>query len=226
LASLEGSNGPQTHTLEQARTWETVLRPSNTNIVGSKWVFQIKCKADGTIKKYKARLVAHGFTQVYGIDYFNTFSPVAKLTSIQTLLTIAAQNDWEIESFNFNSVYLNGELNTDEVIYMQALPGSSTTTEGTSVKQLKKSLYGLKQAGRCWYNTLSRVLANLGFCTSQADPGVFYACMEDHVLVLAIHINDCIFTRDSAKLIAEYKEKSNEVYTLTDLGPVHWLLGI
>jgi hypothetical protein len=97
---------------------------------------------------------------------------------------------------------------------------------GTSVKWLKKSLYGLKQAGRRWYNTLLCALADLAFRTSQADPGVFYACVEDHVLVLAIHVNDCIFTGDSAKLIAEYKEKLNKVYALTDLGPVHWLLGI
>jgi hypothetical protein len=214
------------NTLEQAGTWETVPRPPNTNVVGSKWVFCIKCKADRTIEKYKVRLVARGFTQVYGIDYFDTFSPIAKLTSIQTLLTIAACNDWEIESFDFNSVYLNGKLNTDKVIYMQAPPSSSTITEGTSVKQLKKSLYGLKQARRCWYNTLSRILADLGFRTSQADPGVFHARVEDHVLVLAIHVDDCIFTGDSAKIIAEYKEKLNQIYALTDLGPVHWSLGI
>ena len=109
---------------------------------------------------------------------------------------------------------------------MQALPGSSTTTEGTSVKQLKKLLYGLKQAGRHWYNTLSHMLAYLGFCTTQADPGVFLAHVEEHILILTIHFNDCIFTGGLAKLIAEYKNKLNEVYMLTDLGPVHWLLGI
>ena len=213
-------------TLERAGTWETVPRPPNTNVVGSKWVFRIKRKADGTIEKYKARLVARGFTQVYGIDYFDTFSPVAKLTSIRTLLAIAARNDWEIESFDFDGAYLNGELNADEVIYMQAPPGSSTTTEGTSVKRLKKSLYGLKQAGRRWYDTLSRALADLGFRTTQADPGVFLARVKEHVLILAIHVDDCIFTGDSAKLIAEFKNKLNKIYALTDLGPVHWLLGI
>ena len=213
-------------TLERAGTWETVPRPPNTNVVGSKWVFRIKRKADGTIEKYKARLVARGFTQVYGIDYFDTFSPVAKLTSIRTLLAIAARNDWEIESFDFDGAYLNGELNADEVIYMQAPPGSSTTTEGTSVKRLKKSLYGLKQAGRRWYDTLSRALADLGFRTTQVDPGVFLARVKEHVLILAIHVDDCIFTGDSAKLIAEFKNKLNKIYALTDLGPVHWLLGI
>ena len=213
------------NTLEQAETWETVPRPPNTNVVGSKWVFRIKRKADGSIEKYKARLVARGFTQVYGVDYFDTFSPVTKLSSIRSLLAIAARNDWEIESFDFNGAYLNGELNADEVIYMQAPPGYNSQGD-TSVKRLKKSLYGLKQAGRRWYDTLSRTLADLGFRTSQADPGVFHTRVEDHILVLTIHVDDCIFTRDSAKLIAEYKEKLNECYALTDLGPVHWLLGI
>ena len=107
---------------------------------------------------------------------------------------------------------------------MQALPGVSPGD--TSVKWLKKSLYGLKQAGRRWYDTLMQALAGLGFHTSQADPGVFYAHVEEQILILLIHIDNCILTGSSAKLIAEYKSKLNQCYALTDLGPVHWLLGI
>ena len=212
------------NTLEKARTWETVPRPPNTEIVGSKWVFRIKRKADGTIDKYKARLVARGFTQIYGVNYFDTYSPVAKLSSFRAILAIAARNDWEIESFDFDGAYLNSELNADEVIYMQTPPGVSPGE--TSVKRLKKSLYGLKQAGRRWYDTLTRALAGLGFRTSQADPGVFYARVDNHILILPVHVDDCMLTGSSAKLIAEYKNKLNQCYALTDLGPVHWLLGI
>ena len=212
-------------TLEKAGTWSTVPRPPNKNVVGSKWVFRIKRKADGSVEKYKARLVACGFTQVYGVDYFNTFLPVAKLASFRTILAIAACNDWEIESFDFNGAYLNGELNENEEIYMQSLPGYDSPGL-TSVKRLHKSLYGLKQAGRRWYDTLARALADLGFRITQADPGVFYARVKDHCLILAIHVDDCVLTRDSAELIAEYKIKLNDCYALTDLGPVHWLLGI
>src|SRR6266571_7011488 len=97
-------------TLEKAGTWSTVPRLPNKNVVGSKWVFRIKRKADGSVEKYKVQLVACGFTQVYGVNYFNTFSPVAKLASFRTILAIAARYDWEIESFNFNSTYLNGKL--------------------------------------------------------------------------------------------------------------------
>jgi len=81
-------------TLEDAGTWTTVLKPAGKNVVGSKWVFHIKRKADGTIEKHKARLVAHGFTQKFGIDYFDTFSPVARLASFRLILAIAARNDF------------------------------------------------------------------------------------------------------------------------------------
>jgi hypothetical protein len=89
-------------TLEKAGTWNTVSRPPGKNVVGSKWVFHIKRNADGSIDKYKARLVAKHFTQIHGVDYFDTFSPVAKLSSFHTILAYAACYDWEIESFDFN----------------------------------------------------------------------------------------------------------------------------
>ena len=212
-------------TLEKAGTWITVPHPAGKNIVGSKWVFRIKCKADGTIDKYKARLVTRVFTQIFGVDYFTTYSPVAKLTSFRTILAIAVHFDWDIESFDFNGTYLNGELEDNKEIYMQSPPGYESDTR--TVKHLRKSLYGLKQAGRHWYNTLVRTLTNLRFATtSVADPGVFHAREGRHILVLAVHVDDCILTGSSSDLIAQYKAKLNTCHALTDLGPVHWLLGI
>ena len=211
-------------TLEKAGTWVTVPRLSDKNIVSSKWVFRVKRKADGSVDKYKARLVARGFTQVYGIDYFVTFSPIAKLASFRLLLAIAVCHDWDIESFDFNGAYLNGQLDANEEIYMYSPPGYDS--DGSTVKRLRKSLYGLKQAGRKWYDTLSRALANLGFSVSQADLGVFFACIGKDILILAVHVDDCIFTGSSSKLVVQYKTKINACYALTDLGPVHWMLGI
>ena len=129
-------------TLEKASTWVTVLRPSDKNIVDSKWVFRVKRKADGSIDKYKAQLVAHGFTQIYGVDYFVTFSPVAKLSSFRLILAVAARLDWEIESFDFNGAYLNGELDANEEIYMSPPPGYDS--DAGFIKWLQKSLYRLK----------------------------------------------------------------------------------
>src|SRR6202008_2088386 len=101
-------------TLERADTWTTVPRPPDKNIVSSRWVFRIKRKGDGSIEKYKARLVAPGFTQVFGEYYFDTFSPVAKLTSFRTVPALAARYNWEIGCFDFTGAYLNGELDEDE----------------------------------------------------------------------------------------------------------------
>ena len=213
-------------TLQKAGTWATVPWPRDKNIVGSKWVFRVKRKADGSIDKYKARLIAKGFTQVYGVDYFDTYSPVAKLSSIRLILALAACHDWEVESFDFNGAYLNGELSDEEEIFMQEPPGYETKEGGPSIKRLLKSLYGLKQAGRKWYEVLRRTLTDLAFRVSNADPGVFHARIGEHALILAVHVDDCIMTGGSIKLIRDYKRKLNEQHALTDLGPIHWLLGI
>jgi hypothetical protein len=130
----------------------------------------------------------------------------------------------EIESFDFIGAYLNGELDANEELYMQAPPGYDS--DPRVVKSLLKSLYGLKQAGRRWYNTLVHALKNLGFTTSVADPGVFIARISGQILILAVHVDDCVLTGSSSDLISEYKQKLNSCYALTDLGPVHWLLGI
>jgi hypothetical protein len=121
--SWEKAMGSEINMLWHVGTWETMPCPTGKNIIGCKWVYRIKQKADGTINKYKAWLVAHGFTQIYGVDYLDTFSPMAKLASICTILAIAAQLDWEIESFNFNGTYLNRELGEGKEIYMQEPPG-------------------------------------------------------------------------------------------------------
>jgi len=179
---------------------------------------------NGPIKKYKVHLIAQGFTQVYGEDYFNTYSPVARICRFCLILALLACYNWDIESFNFVGAYLNGELDSNKEIYMQSPPGYSS--DACSVKRLQKSLYGLKQAGCKWYDTLVQALASLGFHMTSADPGVFYACVGEHILILAVHVDNCVLTGSSNTLIATYKQKLNACYTLTDLGPLHWLLGI
>jgi hypothetical protein len=97
---------------------------------------------------------------------------------------------------------------------------------GASVKRLKKSLYGLKQAGCKWYDALKCILVDLGFHVSNADPSIFYTHVGENLLILAIHVNNCTLTRNSGKLIEQYKGKINDHYEFMDLGPIHWLLGI
>lgn len=109
--------------LKDAHTWDVVECPDDTNLVGCKWVHKIKCNAAGEIDKYKARLVTKGYSQVPSIDYNEIYTPITCLTSLCTLLTIAAHNDWDVNVFNFHSAFLNGKLDNNEHIYIELPPG-------------------------------------------------------------------------------------------------------
>jgi Reverse transcriptase (RNA-dependent DNA polymerase) len=137
---------------------------------------------------------------------------------------MAACNDWEIDFFNFNGAYLNGKLSEGEEIFMAKPPGYKQGTG--SVKWLQKSLYGLKQASRKWYDTLTHTLADFSLHVTQADPGIFCFQEDNTTIILTVYIDDCIITGTSAELIMEYKKKLNVCYTLTDLGLIYWLLRI
>ena len=118
--------------------WDVVDQPMDTNIIGCRWVFQIKCDSSGKILKYHARLVAQGFTQLYGIDFNETFAPVSRLSSIQTVFALAASNDWELHQMDIKSAYLNSPI--DMAIYMQLPPGYGSKGKVVCVK---KGVYGL-----------------------------------------------------------------------------------
>ena len=176
--------------------------------------------------KDKARLVAKGFTQIFGVDYYDTWAPVAKLRLIQLILATAAQNQWPVDMFDFHSAFLNGELDSDEKVYMEQPEGYKEQDRQWYVCRLLKSLYGLKQAGRKWYDALCKALADIGFKRSEANPAIFYAHQTNNIIVLACHENDCTITGSSQVLIQEYKDKLKQKYLLTDLGAANWLLGI
>jgi hypothetical protein len=123
------------------------------------------------------------------VDYYDTFSPVTRLASFRVLIALTAHFGWELEAFDFNSAYLNGELNKDEEIYMQEPPGYESLRE--FVKLLLKVIYGLKQAAVKWYHVLHWTLTDLGFHINATDPGVFYAQIGKNILMLTVHIDDC-----------------------------------
>ena len=139
--------------------WELVDLPRGKTIVRCKWVFTIKYKFDGSLERYKARLVAKGFTQTYGIDYLETFSPIAKLNSIKVLLSLAANFERPLQQLDVKNAFLNGDL--EEEVYMDT-PRGFHEKFGTKVCKLKKSLYGLKQSPRVWCEKFTRFVKSQG----------------------------------------------------------------
>jgi len=153
-------------TLDKNKTWELVDLSAGRKAVKLKWVF--KHKADG---RYHARLVAKGFTQIPGLDYDETFSPVARFESLRLLLALAALEDWEVHQLDVKSAFLNGVL--DKEIYMEQPQGFITTGKETQVCHLKKAIYGLKQASCAWNSNIHAALTELGFKRTVTDAGVY-----------------------------------------------------
>jgi hypothetical protein len=209
------------YSLKPNETWEVVKCPDGTNVVGSKWVFKLKCTEISNVDKYKAHLVTQGFTQVPGIDYFDTFAPVAKLSSTQAILAVAVSNGWLVEQMDAKSAYLNGILPDDKVIYMCPPPGFELSSPGNCncILRLKKALYSLKQSGWLWHKMFCNALKCHRLMHCEVNHTVFYCHSKASILLLLVHVDNLIFMLDIKKhLKIEFK--------MTDLGPVHWHIGL
>lgn len=196
--------------LVKNNTWVLVNRPENQQIIDNKWVFKIKEKPNGQIERFKARLVARGFTQTHGVDYFETFSPVVKFTSVRTILALAAFQNMQLLQFDIKTAFLNGELN--ETVFMKQPVGYNDGTD--KVCKLVKSLYGLKQASRAWNEKFTNFIEIFGFKASDADPCVFVCNKDGETIILAIYVDDGLMAATNEKCfkpIIEHLEKQFEV---------------
>jgi hypothetical protein len=156
--------------------WEVVPRPEGKSVVTSRWLYKIKYVADGSIEKHKARFVARGFSQIEGIDYDETFAPVARYTSIRSIMAIAAEMGWKIHQMDVKTAFLNGFI--EEEVYIEQPQGFEVLGRESHVCLLKKALYGLKQAPRAWYSRIDSYLLQMGFEKSEADLNLYYIIWE------------------------------------------------
>jgi len=211
--------------LEQNSTWDLVTLPNGKKIVGCKWVYTIKYRVDGSIERYKARLVAKGFTQTYGVDYMETFAPVAKMNTVRVILSLAANYGWNLQQFDVKNAFLHGEI--EEEIYMELLPGYGEKTATNTVCKLRKALYRLKQSPRAWFGRFTKVMMGLGFKQSQGDHTLFIKHSKSKgVTVLLVYVDDIIVTGDDEeeqKLLSQHLAKNFEIKTLEKL---KYFLGI
>ena len=171
-------------------TWTIVPLPEGKKAVGCKWVFSIKHKADGTVERYKVRLVAKGYTQTYEVDYQETFSPVAKLSTVRVLLSLATNLDWPLHQFDVKNVFLHGDLK--EEVYVELSSRYTTSTETKVVCKLQRALYGLKQSPRAWFGQFSLAMRKYGFKQSNLDHTLFIKHKVGKVIVLIVYVDDMI----------------------------------
>ncbi len=161
-------------TLKKARTWKLEKAPPEANIIGSKWVFKAKKDAVGNVVHYKACLVAQGFSQISGVDYDDTYAPVAKMAFSQAIIAMANKLRLVLHQLDIKGAYLNGVLNEHEVLYMAHPPGYKASDAADHVLCLLKAIYGLKQAMCCWYQKLCSIFISLGYQQSAVDQAIFY----------------------------------------------------
>jgi hypothetical protein len=173
------------------------------NHVGSKWLFKNKFNAQGKVEKYKARLVAKGYSRVEGIDFGEIFSPVAKLTSIRFILSIVVAFDLEVEQMDVKTTFLHGDL--EEEIYMKQPEGFVVKGKKELVCKLKKSLYGLKQSPRMWYQKFDTYILGLGFVRSRVDHYVYSKQVGNHFIYVVFYVDDMLFVGNNMDVIKEVK---------------------
>ncbi|CAI7910796.1 unnamed protein product [Closterium sp. NIES-54] len=209
---------------KSTRTYVDEVPPPGANIVSGMWIFRVK-RPPGSPPVFKARYVARGFSQRQGVDFFHTFSPTSKMTTLQVLLHVAAYRDYEIHSLDFGTAFLQGSLH-EEIWLRHPLGFTGSFPTGTQWS-LRRPVYGLHQAPREWHDTLRTTLAALGFAPSTADPLLFLR--TDTTLppfYVLVYVDDLVFATADTEALAHVKSELQKRHTCTDLGEMTSYLGL
>ncbi|GKV34843.1 hypothetical protein SLEP1_g43185 [Rubroshorea leprosula] len=211
--------------LHNNNTWTLVPSPSpQTNIVGSKWVFKTKLHSDGSIDRFKARLVARGYSQVPGLDFDETFSPVLKPTTLRLVIALATTLSWPLRQLDVKNAFLHGKLK--EEVYISQPPGFEDPIHPNYVCKLNKSIYSLKQAPRAWFDTFTIQLFQIGFYCSRAYSSLFILHRDQDIALLLLYVNDIVLIANSLQLLQEIISNLSSKFALKDLGSLNYFLGI
>lgn len=214
--------------LGENETFELTTLPPDRKAVGGKWVYTVKSGPNGE-QQHKARYVAKGYSQIQDIDYQETFSPTARMTSIRTLVHLAVQNDWEVHQMDVKAAFLNAPIDVE--LYVEQPEGYEVKSKSGKklVLKLNKSLYGLKQSGRNWNTKLHEQLLEQGFAQSRVDPCVYTKDLNQPTgdqAVIVVWVDDILIAASNASFMKAIKVKMNLTFKMKDLGKVSWFLGI
>ncbi|GJU16395.1 ribonuclease H-like domain-containing protein [Tanacetum coccineum] len=205
-------------------TWVLVPHPANVNVVRSIWLFKHKFNADGSLSRYKARLVANGPSQQQGIDCDETFSPVVKPATIRTVLILAVSREWPIHQLDVKNAFLHGHLT--ETVYMHQPPGFVDSVHPDYVCHLQRSLYGLKHAPRAWFQRFASFVTRIGFQHNKTDTSLFVFHRGPDVSYLLLYVDDIILTTSSITFLQRIISLLHGEFAMTDLGSLNYFLGV
>ncbi|CAI7879710.1 unnamed protein product [Closterium sp. NIES-53] len=205
-------------------TYVDEVPPPGVNIVDGMWIFKVK-RPPGSPPAFKARYVARGFSQRRGVDYFQTFSPIPKMTTLRVLLHVAAQRDYKIHSLDFSTAFLQGRPH--EEIWLRRPPGFTGSFPTGTQWSLRRPVYGLRQAPREWHDTLRTTLAALGFVPSTADPSLFLRTDTSlPPFYVLLYVDDLVFATADTEALTLVKSELQKRHTCTDLGELRSYLGL
>eukprot|EP00253_Pinus_taeda_P025522 PITA_25522 len=210
--------------IEKNNTWELVPRPKDKNVIGTKWVFKNKLNENGEVIRNKARLVCKGYAEQEGIDFEETFSPVARLEAIRMFLALSSFQNFKVFQMDLKSAFLNGDL--EEEVYIEQPDGFILGNDPNIVCRLKKALYGLKQAPRAWYYRLDKYLHQQGFSKGSADSNLYIKVENDKLLILVVYVDDIIFGSNEEEMSQNFALIMQKEFEMSLLGELTYFLGL
>eukprot|EP00253_Pinus_taeda_P001492 PITA_01492 len=210
--------------IEKNNTWELVPRPNDKNVIGTKWIFKNKLNENGDVIRNKARLVYKGYAEQEGIDFEETFAPVARLEAIRMFLALSSFQKFKVFQMDVKSAFLNGDL--DEEVYIEQPDGFILGNDPKLVCRLKMSLYGLRQAPRVWYYQMDKYLHQQGFTKGSTDSNIYIKIDNDKFLILVVYVDDIIFGSNEENISQNFALVMQKEFEMSLLGELTYFLGL